>query len=115
LRGAQYSTISRWRLFSTKDQTISGFDHLFPVRKDQVRGHAAFLSFGHQLRLGLGHADQPGRLAGKHFLEMAPDVGMNQAHDGDGMLRRECRQQQKEKQAGDCAHCATQRTSPYSI
>ena len=61
-------------------------EHFLPIGKNQIVGHAALFRLGYKLRLSLRDAHEFGWLAGHEFVEMAPNMGMDQAHNGDGML-----------------------------
>ena len=104
LRGAANSTISRWRLFSTKDQIRSGFfssSIFLVIAEDQVVGHAGLFRLGLQFRIRFGHADQGDVLALQHVCEVSPDVGVHQADHGHlvGSLGRGSQGREKKKQS----------------
>ena len=80
-----------------------GFDfveHLLVIGIEEVVGHTGLLGFGDQFGVGFGDTDERGRFPFEHSVQVAPNVGMDQANDGDfigGLLARRKRQGEQAK------------------
>ena len=79
--------------------------HLVIVAEKRNLGRPAFLGLGHQVRDGLGDAGEFGVLAFQHRAQVAPDVGVHQANDGDLVLAR------RPQRLGRRQHCRAQKFS----